>query len=188
MKTFWGWILCIIVAIVIVGGAIYTMTQPKAEAPAGDKVQLERDASAGNTKKACEIFTPKVAKDILGASAKKSEVASSDNQSSTENIIVSNCGYEAGTTLANILVRGAKRQEAYSTNIFGFDSTRTQGMDDKKAKSVTISGLGDQAFYNPDFKQVNVLVNKGQYWLIVQVGQDKQLAERVARAVVKGLR
>lgn len=190
MKKLWV-IIASGVVVLALGGVIYMMGKPANVGQVGtnnDTVKTGKDAADGGTKTACELFTSTIAKKVLGEKAEKSDAIASDNQSSTENIIVSNCGYDAGKTIANVLVRGAKNEQAYSTNIYGFDSTETQGIgQDDKVKSITISNLADKAYYNPAFKQVNVLVENGKYWIIVQAGQEQALAEQLARAVVAQL-
>lgn len=178
----WVWVLIAVVGLIGVGLLYVSMQPSKILRP----FQAGNSIDAGSTKTACQVFTDRVAKKVFGPSAKKSNAISNENQASTENIVVTNCSYETGKAIASVLVRGAKIPGAYSTNQFGFSSLKTQGSGGNVKQSViAIKNLGDDAYYNTAYKQVNVLLQGGKYWLIVQVGQDRALAEALARELVK---
>lgn len=185
MKS-WVWVICAIV-IVAVGGGIYLVTQKDNTGnPTTSSVATGDQADAGATKTACDIFTDTVAKQVLGAGAVKSEIPGG-GVASTDDISVTQCMYEVGEgrdiVIANILVRGAKNKNAYESNKFGFESTKSQ--DGNPAED--ISGLGEAAYYNTGYKQTNVLINGGQYWIIIQAGNTREMSEQLAKEVVKNL-
>lgn len=181
----------ILVVAVIVSAALLVVTKNNADKNKGDDITTGQQADAGGTKKACDVFTLDVAKQVLGDQAKQSE-SSGNSQASTDDISVTSCIYEAGSgrdvIIANALVRGAKNKAAYQSNTYGFESTREQGTEPgQKVNSQKINSLGDDAYFNPSTKQVNVLVNNGQYWLILQVGGEQAPAEKLGNALVSKL-
>lgn len=185
MKT-WVWAIGSII-IVAIGGGIYLVTQKDDKGGSTTSTVATGDqADAGATKAACDIFTDAVAKQVLGEGAVKSEVPGG-GAASTETVSVTQCMYEVGEgrdiTVANLLVRAAKNKDAYESNRFGFESTKTQG----GSPAEDIGGLGQAAYFNTSFKQTNVLVNDGQYWIIIQAGNTRQMSEQLAREVVKNL-
>lgn len=189
MKRKTAWVILAIAA--VAGIAVLVMTKQNAENPKGENMATGQQADAGGTKKACDVFTQDIAKQVLGDQAAQSD-ASGSGQASSDDISVSTCLYEVGSgrsvTIATLLVRGAKKAQAYQSNSYGFQNTRDQGTSpDEKVASEKLSGLGDDAYFNPSTKQVNVLVNKGQYWIIVQVTNDQAAAEKLAHAVVSKL-
>lgn len=185
MKT-WIWVAGAIV-IVAIGGGIYLVTQKDDKGGSTTTTVATGDqANAGATKTACDIFTDSVAKQVLGEGAMKSEVPGG-GAASTDDISVTQCMYEIGEgrdiVVANILVRGAKNKDAYESNKFGFESTKSQ--DGNPAQD--IAGLGEAAYYNTGYKQTNVLIDGGRYWIIVQAGNTREMSEQLAKEVVKNL-
>lgn len=148
------------------------------ESKAGDKELI--------VVKACDVLTEKVAKEILGEGAKKSDLATGDT--SSDDINVSNCIYSAeidpgaikATNLkgVSILARSAKTSTGAESNKAVFDEQKPSGVTD-------VDGIGDDAYFNPEFGQLNVL--KGNNWYIVtnyvgsptkaSLEDDKTLAE-----------
>lgn len=186
----------IIITILAVGGGIYYVTTQSdgGGSPATTtEVSTGEQAQAGETKGACDVFTLDIAKSVLGDGAIKSELPAGA-QASTDDISVTNCVYEVdgstGFTSANVLVRGAKTSSGNESNKFGFAGNQDRsnfadtGMEYGPVE--TITGLGDDAFYDPDFKQVNALVGDGKYWLIIQAGTRAQ-AEQLAQLLVNNL-
>lgn len=181
----------ILVVAVIVSAALLVVTKNNADKNKGDDVSTGQQADAGGTKKACDVFTLDIAKQVLGDQAKQSDMGGTGHVS-TDDISVSSCIYETGSgngvLIANALVRAAKNKDAYQSNTYGFENAREQGTEPgKKVSSKKISGLGDDAYFNPSTKQVNVLVNNGQYWLILQVGGEQAPAEKLGNALVSKL-
>jgi hypothetical protein len=151
-------------------------------------VQTGEEAEAGATKTACDIYTDDIAKQVLGESAQKSDLPTA-SQASTDDVSVTNCAYEVegpGLTdfqSANVLVRGGKTSSGKDSNKFGFENNKTM----EGIGTVTeISGIGDAAYYSTGFEQVNVLVQDGTYWLIVQ-GETRQQTEQLAKLLAEKL-
>ena len=115
---------------------------------------------------ACDVLTENVAKQILGDGATKGDTSAGNV--SSDAVSVSNCIYsvkiDPNATKANntkgvsVLARGAKTQ-------IGADSNKAQFGSAKPAGVLDVSHVGDQAFYNPNFGQLNVL--KTSNWYIV---------------------
>jgi hypothetical protein len=194
-----GMKLIVIVAagVVIIAGAVvgtYFVMQSSSDQKAVNEQEVDvgEDIKPRATKTACDILTQEVANEILGSGATKRQLPST-SQVSTDAVHVSNCLYEreAGDdvlTVANILVRGAKMAAGYESNEFGFNDTKNfSGTEGEAADSPNIENLGDAAYYNPAFEQVNVLVNDGQYWVIAQADGGRASAERLARLVIANL-
>ncbi len=135
---------------------------------------------------ACDVLTEAVAKQILGDGASKSDTSAGN--ASSDAVSVSNCIYTVkidpnaskpnNTKGVSVLARAAKTQE-------GADSNQSQFGSNKPSGTQAVSGVGDKAFFNPQFGQLNVL--KGSNWYIVSnytgspltatVATDKQLAD-----------
>lgn len=189
------WIAGAVITIAAVGAGVYLVViKDGSGATSTQNVQTGDQAQAGATKTACDVYTLDIAKAILGDGARKSDLPSSA-QTSSADVSVSNCSFEAdqgqALLIANVLVRGAKNAGAYSTNEFGFNGNQNrsnfEGSGISYGPAEPISGLGDAAFYDPDFEQVNVLVNDGQYWIIAQADGGRAKAEQLAKAIVEKL-
>lgn len=147
----------------------------------------QQEVRALHPKSACQIFTAAAAKAIL-----RGEVRSVDvppvGQTSTEDMRISSCTYEAANIGLSLTVRAALHRSAYETNTIGFRSTRTaaigQGLDIHTGIS---SRYHTAAYYNPMFKQLNVLLHHGQYWLIIQADTGKNTAEQLAQVSLNQL-
>ncbi|MEI6850775.1 MAG: hypothetical protein WCK26_02295 [Candidatus Saccharibacteria bacterium] len=116
---------------------------------------------------ACDILTEIIAKQILGDAAEKSDTT--NGQTSTDDVSVSNCTYtasidpNAAVRISNkkgvgVLIRAAKTNAGIETNKTIFTTNKPAGVQD-------INGLGESAFFNPQFGQTNVL--KGGNWYII---------------------
>ncbi len=189
MKSKFVWIAAGVILVIGAGAGYAITSRDKAAAPTvtTQNTQSNNQAEADGIKTACDIFTQEIAADILGHNAKKVDLPS-EAQVSTEDISVSNCGYDNGSgdiksfETANVLVRAAKNKASYETNKFGFESGNPSG------QGVTLNGIGDRAVYEPSLGQVYVLVDGGKYWIIAQAGDhNAALSEKLARAVVQKL-
>lgn len=138
-------------------------------------------------KSACQIFTAAAAKTILQGQVRSVDVPPA-GQTSTEDMRISSCTYEAANTDLSLTVRAALHRSAYETNTIGFRSTRTaaieQGLDIRTSIS---SRYHTAAYYNPTFKQLNVLLRHGQYWLIIQADTGRDAAEQLAQVSLNQL-
>lgn len=192
MKGIWL-VVGTIVVIAFGAGVFYLTTSGGDGQRFSDEVLTGEQADVGATKSACDIFTQDIAQEVLGSGASKSELPDGAD-ASTDDVSVTQCLYELeqgdDLLIANVLVRGAKNRDAYETNRFGFDDTRdyVSPSSMEEAQSDTIENLGDDAYYNPAFKQVNVLVDEGLYWIIVNIdGGSREATEELARSVVNNL-
>lgn len=116
---------------------------------------------------ACDVLTEVTAKNILGDAAAKGDLPGS--QVSTKDVSVSSCVYTAkidpavavrlsNTKGVSVLVRAAKTNSGSDSNKSQFGSAKPAGVQD-------VAGIGDAAFFNPQFGQLNVL--KGGNWYIL---------------------
>lgn len=159
---------------------------------ATESVETDEHSDAGATKTACDIFTDAVAAKVLGSGATQGELPAGAS-ASTDDVSVTNCLYEIddpdseGILTASVLVRGGKTDTGKSSNEFGFDNNKTlDAQGGQTGTSEPISGLGDAAYFSPAFGQVNVLVDGGTYWLIVQA-ENREQTEELARLLVEQL-
>jgi hypothetical protein len=177
----------VIITILAVGGGVYFVTMQNGGDSSTAEVSTGEQADVGETKDACEAFTLDIAKTVLGEGVEKSDLPPGA-QASTDDVSVTNCAYEvdssSGFMSANALLRGAKAPGGIESNKFGFegnqDRSNFEEAEIEYGPTEPINGLGDSAFYDPDFEQVNVLFGEGKYWLIVQAdsrAQTEQLAE-----------
>lgn len=185
----------VLVAILAIGGGIYYVTLQKDDgSPATTtEVATGEHAEVGETKESCELLTAEIAKTVLGEGAAKAELPAGA-QVSNNDVSVTNCLYEAGSgaqiATVNMLARGAKTAAGQESNRFGFegiqDRSNFEGTGMEHGPTQPISGLGDAAFFDPDFEQVNVLVEDGNYWLIIQ-GETRAQSEQIARLVLENI-
>lgn len=117
---------------------------------------------------ACDILTEATAKNILGDAAAKGDLPAG-SQVSTKDLSVSSCIYTAkidpaaavrisNTKGVSVLVRAAKTNSGAASNKAQFGSAKPAGVQD-------VAGIGDAAFFNPQYGQLNVL--KGGNWYIL---------------------
>jgi hypothetical protein len=181
-------IAIIVVVVVIAGGltAYFLIAKPGTNPDSITSTQSTTLPTAGV--KACDILTDSIAKSLIGPDFVKPD--GSVGNISTADIAVSNCNYitkiDVSTTTASVkssglsvLARVAKTASGASDNKLQFDSQPTG--------SENVTGIGDKAFYNPTFRQLNVL--KGSNWYIVtyyidaitnaNLDSDKQLAQKL---------
>lgn len=116
---------------------------------------------------ACNVLSATIAKQILGDAAIKSDAPA--NQVSTKDFSLSDCVYTAridpsgavkisNTKGVSVLVRAAKTSAGAESNKSQFGANKPAGVQD-------VGGIGDAAFFNPQFGQLNIL--KGRNWYII---------------------
>lgn len=138
-------------------------------------------------KNACQIFTPAIAQNVLNGVVRRVSTPSA-GQTSTEDVRVSSCAYETTDTAASLTTRAALNRNAYATNRIGFESTRTAAVEQGLNTHTNLSAQYHvAAYYNPTFKQLNILLHHGQYWLIIQADKGKTVAEQLARVSLSQL-
>ena len=117
---------------------------------------------------ACSVLTEAVAKNILGEGAEKADLSAA-GQTSTKDVSVSNCVYTAkidptaavrmsNTKGVSLLIRSGKTKDGTDSNKGQFGSQKPTGVQD-------VAGLGEAAYFNPQFGQLNVLKN-GNWYII----------------------
>lgn len=180
-----------ILGIVITAGAAGWLLVLSQAQPANNPNNDQASNSSQATKSACDLFSQDIAASVLGATAQKS-TGTNDDLVATDEINVSSCHYDNAATepsnlvSASLMLRAARSEAHFGTNKLGFETTR--GTDTDSTANQTIDNLGEAAFYNPGFGQVNVLVDGGRYWLIVQAGdKNLDLSQKLARQVLEKL-
>lgn len=184
MKRKITWILGI-VALIATGFALsqFPLHEPQIPVPR----HHQRHIRTLHPKSACQIFTAVNAKAILGSSVRSINTPSA-GQTSTEDVRISSCAYETTEAAASLTVRAALYQSAYATNVLGFQSTRTAAVEQGLDIHTDISSKYHiAAYYNPTFKQLNILLYHGQYWLIIQADKGRNATEQLARVFLSQL-
>ena len=187
MKTIW---LYIIGAVLVIAAAIGIFAAKNNSNDRSGKSTNAATSSSDSSnqafkpKQACNVFTLADAKQILGDSAKGGEV---NGDTSSDDLAVSTCNYtqDAGSNVpvsasksASILVRAPKTGAGITSNQNQFGNL-------KPADSQHVAGYGDNAYWDPQYGQLNVL--KHNTWYIISYGpitpasrtldQAKQLAD-----------
>jgi len=134
-------------------------------------------------KKACDVFTLQDANAVLGSGTTQTP---SHTDSVTAQKAVTTClySYDPGSfsdlISASVLLQGATAA-----------STKQSFSDARPDNAQTVTGYGDQAFWDPNLGQLQIL--KGQYWVIIAAGsgpltqRDQDLPHKIADIIVKRL-
>jgi hypothetical protein len=154
-----NWLLVgILLLVLVVGGSVFI--SKKQAKPISATAQTSEKQIATKQVKACDIYTFNKAQEILGNSTKQSEASPDTKQGNT---LVSSCGYTDGSSnpktlqVSTVLVRSSTDD----SSIKGFTTGRP-------TDAVTVSGFGDEAYWNPKLGQLNIL--KGKNWVIISSG------------------
>lgn len=171
----------LIAALFIVGGAgaFLVMTSDandinNATSSAANNKSGSNSSTSTVVVDACDVLTEKVVKEIIGQEVQK--IATPASGIGTADNSVSNCNFitkmsEAVTSEepklsgASLLVYAAKTPAGAESNKLQFK--------EKPADVQPVEGIGDDAFYNPDFRQLHVL--KGSNWYVVTSYKDSIL-------------
>lgn len=173
MNKFTIWIVG---GVIVVGGGIGAFVLTRSNDDTGVKVtanesgevtDVETGSNAIIAVDACDVLTEAIAKNILGDAAAKGDLPAGDV--ATKDVSVSSCVYTvkidpaaavriSNTKGVSILVRAAKTTAGSDSNKSQFTTLKPTGVQD-------VAGIGNAAFYNPTFGQLNVL--KGGNWYIV---------------------
>ncbi|MBX4197240.1 hypothetical protein KW801_01640 [Candidatus Saccharibacteria bacterium] len=186
MRRSW---LYIIGAALVVAAVVGILLARNSGTNHADKTASKNAASTNHStafpqRKACSIFTLADAKQVLGDNAKGGETA---NSSSSNDLEVSACNYTQDTgsnapvsasDSASLLARAPKTGAGTTSNQNQFGPL-------KPANSEPVAGYGDNAYWDPQYGQLNIL--KNNTWYIVSFGpitpasrsldQTKQLAD-----------
>lgn len=166
--------ILIIGTVIIVGGISVVITRNSGDesvkvtnAINGNSDDMKLGSGAEISVDACAILNEAIAKTVLGDNAKKGDLPNSEV--STKDVSVSSCVYTAkinpsapvriaNTKGVGLLVRAGKTNAGKKSNQDQFSTYKPSGVQD-------VVGLGDSAFFNPQFGQLNIL--KGGNWYIV---------------------
>lgn len=170
----------IVVALFVAGGAgafLIMTNQDKAFEPV-----VSSNSTVTKTSKvdACDILTESIVTDWLNKKVQKistpaATIGSSDNQVSTCNYVVTDI--EQG----NIESEGPKLSGAnllvyIANSASGAETNKTQ-FKEKPENTTSVEGIGDDAYFNPDYRQMHIL--KGNNWYILTAYKDSILNSTV---------
>lgn len=184
-------VLLILVIIAALIGAGFYIFSTKQDNKKEDTNQSANTYPAGS-KKACELLSFNTAKSFLGGDTARNTTVPGGGQGSTEEVTISSCTYDESQGSENVIsltVRGAhNNQSSYNTNRYAFEDARAlaPGVTHGEQASEDIPSLGDNAYYNPSTKQTNILINNGQYWLIIQA-LDRDTQVKVGHRILQQL-
>ena len=187
-------VLLIAGAVIVLGGGAFLLTKcndsDKMINNTGQGQSIKTGDAAIVAVDACDVLTDAVAQQVLGTGATKADTTAGNASSS--DVSVSNCNYTykpvttgsaleqvQSTHAAGLLVRAAKTKTGVDSNKAVFGPQKPAGVQD-------VSGYGDQAYFNPQYGQLNIL--KGGNWYILSnyvgvnptkatLDQVKQLAD-----------
>ena len=138
--------------------------------------------------KACDMVTLAEAKELLGSGALNSV---NETPVVEKDTAISRCGYTDGNAMtdqmmvAAIIVRSGVNDDGVEQNKAQFAAGKP-----KKAGIESVEGVGDEAYYNSELGQLNVL--RGRDWFILSYGLGSDPlantlddAKKLAHAVLK---
>lgn len=178
-------LLAYLVGLVLVAGAVATIVLADRSSKSQDEdISSQSNTTpavqvAQNVKKACTIFTLADAKKLLGDTAKGGETTDS---SSSADLAVTNCTYTqdsgsnapvAGDNSATLLVRAPRTKQGSASNQNQFGPLQPTG-------TVSVSGYGDKAYWDPQYGQLNILKNDN--WYILSYGPIAPAQRTLAQA------
>ncbi len=178
-------IAALVLAISGSAGAYFLTREDNKKPPASTSSTSSPQTSPTNTppatpevpqaeKTVCGILTQDVADIYMEGGA----IASDSNKEAprdSNNVIISTCTYNSadGTKTASLLMRVAKNAE-------GSAHDKEQFGPNKPSTAQTLSGYGDSAYWDADFKQLNIL--KGTTWYIITAGPNQVSSRTVDQA------
>ena len=186
MKRTWIYLIGAVLVIAAAVGVFIAIDNSNDHSGKATNSNTEQASSsqAFKPRQACKVFTLADAKQLLGASAKGSEVTSN---TSSDDLEVSTCNYtqDSGSNSpitaaksASILVRAPKTGAGITSNENQFGPL-------KPADSEHVAGYGDNAYWDSQYGQLDIL--KNNTWYILSYGpitpadrtldQAKQLAD-----------
>ncbi len=160
------------IALLFIAGAIaavFTISRNSINTAASPSASTSADAK---TVGACDVLTQSVAEALLGSNITKNTAA--DASAQTTDLNVSSCIYmtKPSTTDAN---SGLPKLDGVSLMLYtaktpaGADKNK-ETFNNKPAGVEAVEKIGDQAFYNPQYKQLHVLKNSN--WYVVTYFKD----------------
>lgn len=164
-------IVIVVAVIIIVGISMYMLVGSNKPANTSEDATTTSGTSTQSSPvAACDILTEPIAKAAIGDNLSDTPPAS--GSSSSDDLSVTNCTYttkaDASTTPIKIsgvslLVRSGLTAAGITSNKQAFTSNRPNDAQD-------ITNIGNQAFYSPKYRQLNVL--KGNNWYILMLYKD----------------
>jgi hypothetical protein len=132
-------------------------------------------SSSSSTVNACDVLTEKIVKDVVGQDVQKvaAPAATLGNADNT----ISSCNYITKLNTSTSTAEGPKLSGAsllvyVAKTKAGAESNKTQ-FSQLGSEVQKVDGVGDAAFYNPQFRQLHVL--KGSNWYVVTSYKDSIL-------------
>lgn len=188
MKRIWIYVIGGVLVIAAIAGIIIAMASSRNHNDKNKATNTPATAdhsTAFPQKKACSIFTLADAKQVLGGSAKGGDNPIMDSASSDLEASVCNYSQDSGSNApvsagksASLLVRAPKTGAGTTSNQNQFGYL-------KPADSQPVAGYGDNAYWDPQYGQLNILKNNTWYILsngpvtpsVRTLDQAKQLAD-----------
>lgn len=130
--------------------------------------------------KACDIFTPAKAQNLLG---EKVISVDAKDPAITGNVATSKCSYTNSDTntenliVAAVAIRSAINDKGIQQNKDDFATARSNNTTD------AVTGLGDEAFFNKTNGQLNIL--DGHKWILINYGVGSAPAANSAEKAVE---
>jgi hypothetical protein len=163
MRRFWAYVIGAVLVVAAVAGVLVARHNSQDHTDKTISTAINH-STAFPSIKACNIFTLADAKQVLGDTAKGG--ASGTNTGSSD-LEVSTCSYSqssgtsapvSATKSASLLVRAPKTGAGTTSNQNQFGTL-------KPADSQPVAGYGDNAYWDPQFGQLNILKNNAWYIL-----------------------
>ncbi len=176
--------LVIVLVLVLIGGFVFANKKNKDTDSSSNSTQSSTETVASID--VCQLITLEDAKKLYGPGAKASTATPTPTPTGDNSVKVSMCGYENGKEDIkefdnfNILVRSSSigdNKQAYNVA--------------RPANAQDISGYGENAYWNPDMGQLNIV--KGAHWMIItgsskpSKDQKPDFAKSIADIVVPKL-
>lgn len=163
--------LCAALALAACGGGDGKSSTPTAGAQGTGPASTTTTTTTGGAADACKLMTAEDAAAALGGATDVQQ--SSPSNTTSNGATISTCGYFSKSGVAAVLERKSNAADA-----------ATQYANAKKGASsaVDVAGVGEQAFYNANIGQLNVLSKDA--WLIVSAGEIGNPAARAPQALI----
>lgn len=159
-------IIGVLIACVFILGGIgaYLILTNQSRLNSTDTDSSTESAHTKSTIDACIVMPASAVKEFVGRDVQK--VDTPDTASQTSDITITSCNYVAQTSNSKTgaSLSGASLMVRVARNTAGANSNKSE-FQNKPAEAKTVKGIGDDAFYNPDFKQLHVLKNGNWYVL-----------------------
>jgi hypothetical protein len=182
VKRAWEYIIGFILIAGAAAGVVLAMNSSKTHDDNSHPASLQKKASAtiSPKKQACGIFTLADAKQLLGDIAKGGE---NQADTSSPDVDVTNCNYLQDLSSSNVPVSSSKSagltvkipktESGIKSNQGQFGPVKPGGVQD-------VSGYGDNAYWDPDHGQLDMI--KNNTWYILSYGSTTPSARTLDEA------